>query len=428
MRFLSLSLVLTVLMSMYGVGLGLNWLYDVFDDKKKDVALYPYDHLFPRYIARLLNETDDLNSAIRLWNGESDIALFVEEKSTLDLPDELDRGFKAGEALILESSENLIHHYYLPNHAAILTVEFPHPDLSEKRYLNLLFTLAFYLGVLVLIAFWLLPLVGRLQRLNASANLLGQGEFDTRIPISNMSYINHIERAFNVMAKKISGLLEDNKILSRAVSHDLKTPLARLRFGVDMLAESDSDEQREQCYQKIDSDLDTMQALIDALLDYAKLDESAISLKKESVGMKLYIEKLLSFYTPKETSLREKRIVLSKLPEDVFMSIDKTYFAMALNNLIVNALRYSISEVLVSLTEDENFYMLSVEDDGPGIPADQRQRLLKPFQRGESGLKGHGLGLAICEKIIGWHGGVLVITDSQSLGGANFVCRIPKIA
>ena len=426
MKVLSLSLALTVLMSIYGVGLGLNWLYDTFNGEEG--RNHQSDQPFPQYIARLLNEADDLALAIDLWGDESGALLFLEETSALVLPNELDEKFKAGEAVVLESSTHLIHHYYLSRHDTILSIELPHPDLESGKRLNLLFTLGFYLGVLALVAFWLFPLVRRLQQLNTSANLFGKGDFDTRIPVSNMSYINHIERAFNMMASKISNLLDDNKILSRAVSHDLKTPLARLRFGIDMLMESVDDEQREQCYQKIDADLDVMQALIDALLDYAKLDSNSISLKKEVVHMESYIKELLSVFSHKSEYLGNRVITLSEFSEDVFMAIDKAYFSMVVNNLIVNALRYSKKKIVVSLKKDQEFYVVSVDDDGPGIPVDQRQRLLKPFQRGDGGQSGHGLGLAICKKIISWHGGDLIIADSHCLGGASFICRMPRIS
>jgi len=101
----------------------------------------------------------------------------------------------------------------------------------------LILTLLFYGAVVSLILLWLYPLVRRIQRLTVSAKYFGEGEFSERISTKPSSQLYGIESEFNRMAQRIQDLLADNKLLSTAVSHDLRTPLARLRFGVDALSE-----------------------------------------------------------------------------------------------------------------------------------------------------------------------------------------------
>lgn len=426
MRILSVSLIFTIVVSIITLGLSLNWLYVNVNTLDNEFLENPYD-LLGRNITQLLNQAADPNTLIQGWQGDVGMSLSLEESDSLALPEILQDKFFSGEKVTLESGNILTNYYYLNQHDAILALDFPHPENTKNQSLDLIFTLLFYFGVIGVVVLWLFPLIRRLKYLNTSAKLFGQGDLSARIPKSKMSYICGIEKAFNAMADKIEQLIADNKLLSRAVSHDLKTPLARLRFGLDTLIESTDDRQREAYYQKIDGDLDVMQGLVERLLEYAKLDDSCIELKRERGDLNQLIRALLSSSNLFPENLDVDALSFNQADNPVIVNVDTFYFTMLLKNLLINAAQYAQTQIVVSVVEHKQYCELIIEDDGAGISSKDCQRIFKPFQRGQntSISDGHGMGLAICEKIIGWHGGEIAAKSSQLLGGALFVCHIP---
>ena len=102
---------------------------------------------------------------------------------------------------------------------------------------------------------------------------------------------------------------------------------------------------------------------------------------------------------------------------------------MAFNNVIQNAIYYGQGKVIIALESDNNSLIVRISDDGKGIPEDIRERIVKPFIRGEkseSNYKGHGVGLAIVKRVLDWHNATLIIGDSTELCGAEFTIVLPK--
>ena len=153
------------------------------------------------------------------------------------MPPALERTLAAGEPLALDSESGVTLYVALPERGAVIAISPPRAERGAVR-LRIALTALFYGGVILLILAWLLPLARRLRALSIAAAAFGTGALERRVSTDRHSQLHGIESEFNRMASRIETLLEDNRLLGNAVSHDLRTPLARLRLGIEVLAEA----------------------------------------------------------------------------------------------------------------------------------------------------------------------------------------------
>ena len=417
MRLMSVSLLVTVLGATIGLGALLSWGYQqLVSGPTPANSLYYYRSLSID-LAHALGQSREPEAFIDHWNHRSDLILSIDELDSIVLPTSLAEQLDQGLPVALESEQAVTLYTLLANKHSLLLLTLPSPIKEMHPLLELLFTVVFYSGVIAAIALWLLPLLTRLRRLDQAAAAIAEGRLDARIPAAQSSYIQRIENTFNDMAEKIEQLIADNKLLSRAVSHDLKTPLARLRFGVDMLEEEQEPSVRQKYYQRINHDLDHMESLINTLLDYAKLEEAKLSIHKSPIDFGRFIQEWLAHFNsgaPVDLQLDIK--------PGVMINADKRYLGMLIHNLVLNAMQHAKSHVRVSLSTSASTIIFSVADDGEGIDPSSRERIFQPFQKGDGGkAKGHGMGLAICERIAGWFAAEITVGRSEVLGGAEFI-------
>ena len=423
MRRLTLSLLLVVTLAAIGLGWGLDKLYDRYG-----APATGEDMVLLEEIAGGLSKTvaglDNAESFIRQWNRHSDITLSLQSYETFQIPQSLQADFLQGTPLTLESENEFSIHSYLPEKRQVLSLSFPYSHQGGgQNTLQLVLTLVFYAGVILVILIWLYPLIKRLLVLRNTAKAFGEGRLDARVDSGGLSFISEIEDEFNHMAQRIQTLVSDNKLLSSAVSHDLRTPLSRLRFGIETLAETYGDVEREQYIDRISQDLDEMESLVESLLAFARMDESRVKIKFTRTDLAQVVSSCKGELMPASLS------VDCNLPEGgAYIESDTGFTSMLYANLLKNAVQHARRKVQVQLVEDEKNWCLLVEDDGPGIPAGQRQDVLKPFVRGSGAekKKGHGLGLAIVSRIAEWHRAGLEIGESAELGGLKVVVTFRK--
>lgn len=455
MRRLSLSLIIVIVASTISLGWLLNKIY-LYSQPNSHDQLHARYNVLGREIVNVLGNASDREAFIKQWNQSSDYYLYIIDKDNFPVPQELVNEFNNGRGLTLESSSGLGLYYKLPHDGHVLSISLPqHP--SQANNLELILTISFYIGVIIIILLWVWPLLKELARLRDASSRFGKGDLSARVEIKGLSYIADIEQEFNHMADHIQSLIADNKLLSRAVSHDLKTPLARLRFGLEALSETDDAPQKQRYADRINADLEEMEMLIDTLLQYARLDEGRLSLKLEKVNLAELCHDLLEAFEYSD----QPRPEFKAANMDISVSADRRYLSMLINNLVVNATHYAAQSVALTLTQSDNQIILCVEDDGPGIAPEERANVLKPFWRGnnqrsnqqaiaqktnqsatlstpgttpsalsspaQTKKKGnHGMGLAIASRIAEWHRASLQISDSATLGGAK-VCIIFSI-
>lgn len=273
------------------------------------------------------------------------------------------------------------------------------------------------------------PIVRRLRRLERAAERIAAGELSARAAITSRDAIGSLARRFDAMAARIEGLLSSQRELLQGVSHELRTPAARIRFGLEMLADEPEPARRSDRLRALEEDLDELDRLVDELLLYVRMGA-------DGAGSAQIVER--ERFSPAETlaSLAQRlgelhpKIVIAlpegELPE---LEADPRLFNRALRNLLGNALRYASSRVVVSLrAEGEGWVEVTVDDDGPGIPAEERDRIFNPFTRLDGSRSrasgGVGLGLAIVQRIVQAHGGQTTADEAPS-GGARLITRWP---
>jgi len=425
MRKLSFSLIVVVLASIVGLGWLLNEIYMNVDSEARAGSDTENYQSVAHEIVAVVAASNEKSAFVNHWNQHSEIQLSLIAMEDFPLPPELQNNLGGDRGLMLESDEGVVAHFQLPGAEFVLGVNLPMlqevPD--EKNQLRLILTLCFYLSISTVILLWAGPLVHRLLALRDVARRFGRGELSARVNIRKLSYIRDIEAEFNRMADRIESLIGDNKLLSRAVSHDLKTPLARLRFGLDALTETHSTEQRMKYAQRVNRDLEEMESLVETLLQYARLDEGRVQMAEDDVDMAQLVRSLLHAYENPEITIH------FECPSDgCHLIVDKRYISMVVNNLLSNAVRYATNQVQITMQKSSGQLLLRVEDDGCGIPENERENALKPFWRGtrKDGKKGHGMGLAIVDRIAEWHGAKLIIERSARLSGASITLIFPR--
>ena len=288
------------------------------------------------------------------------------------------------------------------------------------------FLLAVLLALLVLIGFavyWLLrPFERRIYALADVAHTLGAGELDSRAAPQAQDAIGELARAFNNMADRLSGLIEGQRELLRAVSHEFRTPLARLFFLVDDAREKSDPVEKNRLLGRVEGSLQDLDDLVEELLTFVRLEGDAVP-RRESVdfnGLVASMGEVVADLRPDlELDIEGAPATVSGVPH---------LLRRAVLNLVTNGVRHAHSRLQLSLTVDMDRICLLVDDDGPGIAPQDRDKIFAPFTRldqsrtSQSG--GVGLGLAIAHRIAAVHQGSLNTADSP-LGGARFILALP---
>jgi two-component system sensor histidine kinase RstB len=252
------------------------------------------------------------------------------------------------------------------------------------------------------------------------------GDLSARAQVQGSDEVSQLAHAFNGMAEHIQRLIDSQREMTRAVSHELRTPVARLRFGMEMLADTDDIDQRHDQLQLLDQDVEQLNQLIDEILTYAKLEQGTPSLKFETFELAGLLERVRN-----ETQVLSTGHVIEveSSGTEVRIEAELRYLHRVIQNLAGNAVRYARSRVRLSGGIKGNWAWVCVEDDGPGIPEKDRARIFEPFARLDDSRTrssgGYGLGLSIVQRIAFWHGGTVEVGQSPDLKGARFIFRWP---
>ena len=419
MRVLTLSLIAAVLAATIGLGRLVDtvFYYVVPNSSGLNSDSVMVLEQIGQELADSLNSQQQPGAFLANWPSEGRFQLSLVPLSDIHLPASLVQQVSAGEPLLLTNNDELSLYFYLDQHQTLLLIKPTDASYQpESSNIKLLLTLLFYSALVILIWLWTYPLVSRLITLRRSAQLFGKGQLDQRIKVGSVSYVKDLEREFNHMAQRIQNLVSDVKLLSSAVSHDLRTPLARMRFGIDTLAEEQNPRQQAIYLERLGHDVDDMTQLVEILLDYARLEQTMMTISKQSVDLTELVQHCIKLH-----NYTAQRIRFEGGNEPCQVTGDRKYLRILVNNLLQNALRYGRQDIVVTLQQQAQHICLVIADDGEGFSEDSTQ-LLKPFVRGKTAAdkaKGYGMGLAIVQRIVDWHNAQLVITRSEQLGGAE---------
>ncbi|MFS1413908.1 two-component system sensor histidine kinase EnvZ [Vibrio sp. 10N.286.49.C2] len=297
-------------------------------------------------------------------------------------------------------------------------IRIPLSELQEEDFAPL-FRNSLIMAFLVVMGGWLfIRLQNRpLMALEHAAKLVGKGEIPPPLPEKGASEIRSVTRAFNQMAKGIQELEEDRTLLMAGISHDIRTPLTRIRLATEMMSPQDS-----YLAEGIISDTEECNEIIGQFMDYLKPVDTQTF---EALSLNDISSDIVS-------SEGGYEIQIDFEPMEAIKDINGSPIAIkrAITNLVVNSIRYGNGWVKVStgMTADKKLAWVCIEDNGPGIEADQIGRLFEPFTRGDTarGSEGTGLGLAIVKRIIGQHYGTVSISN-RSQGGLMAQVSFPVV-
>lgn len=294
-------------------------------------------------------------------------------------------------------------------------------------HMNMIVISLLLLFVSLFLLFWVWTLWRNLARIQQAAKALGAGDYDVRVPYRKSARLSALSQAFNQMAEQTQSSIRSHKELTSAVSHELRTPVARMRFSLDMLEETDKPDDRQRYVDNMNQDMDELDSLLNELLTYARFDQQGKRLEPTLQSLKPWFNN-----TMKGLDSLSGGIDLSwnfgGVLDSNLATFDDVLMSRLLNNLVQNGLRHANSKVMATLSQTPEEVTLMVDDDGAGIPENERARLFEAFATQDSSRNknsnGFGLGLAIVKRVVTAHHGQVAIYDSP-LGGAQLVVRWP---
>jgi signal transduction histidine kinase len=260
-------------------------------------------------------------------------------------------------------------------------------------------------------------LTRRLESLKHGVEQFGAGQLNYRVAVTGRDEVAAVASSFNVAAARVEALVHSHQSLLANASHELRSPLARMKMAVSMLEDA-SPAQRDKLKQEIDTNVAELDALVEEVLLASRLDATPVVERHEPV-------ELLAMAA--EEAARVDAAVAGT-PTTVLG--EDRLLRRALRNLLENARRYGGNEVEVSVESHADRAVVRVSDRGPGVPEAMRERIFESFFR----LPGHaeqaggvGLGLSLVKQIAQRHGGS-VRCEGREGGGSCFVLSVPRAA
>jgi len=251
-----------------------------------------------------------------------------------------------------------------------------------------------------------------LKRLAFAAREIGRGDYPGKLKETGPVELVAVTSAFNQMAADMHQLEEDRTLLLAGISHDLRTPITRIRLASEFLSEQD-----EELKAGIIDDTQDMDDIIDQFIGYVRYGSEE---KRELGNLTELIQQVVDASSKQHDGLKSE---LKKLPQLEFKPMA---MKRLVSNLIENAFRYGKAPVLVKSMKKKEQVIVSVRDHGKGIADLDMERLFQPFARGDKarGGKGSGLGLAIVARIVEMHGGEITL-ENHPEGGLEAVFSLP---
>jgi two-component system OmpR family sensor kinase len=329
---------------------------------------------------------------------------------------------RAGDIVSASADSNrLIWYKRLGDSDNVLVLMSPSPDQTRSPVYSGLLVI-FYLGIALVVFFWVWPLSRDLSRLEKHTRFVGKDGALDQLAVAPTSTVFTLATAFNRMAKRIRELIGSHKEMTYAVSHELRTPLARMKFALAMANDS-ADALVQKQLDSIHQDVMEMESLISSLLSYAGFEHESQQLDRCDGYMQDLLNEIITRLHRDRPDAVSVRIVDNTHGKP--FNCEWKLMECVIHNLLQNAARFAQQEIIVELRITEDEFQVYVEDDGPGIPVDDRARVFESFVRLYNDNKpqaaGFGLGLAIVKRIMKWHGGDVAFIDSPRGGARAFL-------
>ena len=361
---------------------------------------------------RVLEVSKQLNWNISLWKGNS--YLFYTGRKPESAPKEkLRELMRDKKPMILNKFRPPLQFLLLLDEAkpelGYIVLKFIRPQMPYPRFSPLFFAgflIMLFMGLLLIP--YSLYILRPFKELMYSISRVSKGDFSTSIVVPKNSEFSELAEAFNNMTFKIQEMIAQKQRLIADVSHELRSPLTRMRLSLEILAKDP--EGRKKYIGKTISEIELLDQLIQDLLDISKFELNTNNILLENVNLKNLLTETLEKHHLlfEENNLK----INTEIPiEDVLIKGDKNLLERALNNIYSNLIKYAPenSNVDINLKLNGKKALLSIRDRGTGIKEDEFEKIFEPFYRSDDSRSrktgGTGLGLSIVKKIIGSHQG-----------------------
>ncbi len=277
-----------------------------------------------------------------------------------------------------------------------------------------------------------------MNQLGQAAERIAEGQLDFEIPYTKDDEIGRISKAFDNMRVKLKASLEkqeqyetSRRRLIASISHDLRTPLTSIKGYVEGLQDGlvTDEETKDRYLRVIQEKTGRLNHLIDDLFIFSKMSLGEFQIDQVTIPCDHFLEELMGL---KEMELGDHPIdfqVNRPFPEGA-IHVDPDRIGQVIDNLVDNALKFAQSSILIRTHLDEGYLKIFVQDDGPGIPADDLPMIFDHFYKVDqvrsTKVKGTGLGLAICKQLVEAHGGAIHVKSREGKG-TTFRIEIPVL-
>lgn len=271
-----------------------------------------------------------------------------------------------------------------------------------------------------------------IRQIDFCIRTLGAGNFTQPISISGTGDVVFLGERLEWLRTHLNDLEMAKQRFVRNVSHEIKTPLATIHEGAELLVDEvvgGLNREQKDIAEILVNNADRMDKMIAELITYSQVSAHRARQRLDLVNMRQMVFGLLEDY---RLQLRGRSITVTESIETVEIMGDKEQLRTIVDNLLSNAVKYSPEggEIRLSLAREGGQMVLEIEDEGPGIDPDEREKVFEPFFQGRSsralGVKGSGFGLAIVAECVASHQGTIVVLDSQEdYGGAHIMLKLP---
>lgn len=427
-----ISLYFFIVASVILIGWGLNQFWEsLAPEQDVSAEVHALFNLVERDL--VAHQSQDNHQQIRQLSDDLQLTLEILPMDDVAQSDAM-KELHAGKILAATSDDNIIWYKRFSNTNQVLMLIVPQTDDRESLLYDVLLII-FYLGIALVIYLWVWPLSRDSKKLELQTRDLGKDGVPQTLKISPTSTLYPLALAFNQMAQRLRELIASHREMTNAVSHELRTPLARMKFALAMIDEETLGEKDRRQLRSLELDIAEMESLISSLLMYAGFEQKTQRLKQSPGYMSDLLEEIRSRF------IRHNERNLQFTVSDAHNAVvycEWKLMETVLQNLINNAARYAQTCIRVEIQQTAFEYVIAVEDDGPGIAPQKRERVFESFVRlyheeepaseksDGSATGGFGLGLAIVKRIMQWHGGYAEFVEPQQLGGARAQVRWPK--
>jgi signal transduction histidine kinase len=364
----------------------------------KDIGVPP-DTVKARNLAEDLNLNIRFQSHDMNWTTSEHVPK-IEELAT---DEEFKEKFPSTESFRMEYEERPIYVFKKPLGVYIFSTLSSQDFFNPERAIVILVILVSI--IFIPLYFLLRWLFNPLKRLTYAVEQIGEGNYDVDVKVKRGDEMGELADSITEMSSKIKHSVRSKEQLLLDVSHELRSPLTRIKLGLEV------DSSKE----KINEDVIEMEKMISGLLENYRVESDYDTLKFERIDIVDLIEDVISEYVSNERLLFKKPD-----KEKVFINVDPEKVRMVLRNIIENALKYSSDKIDIWLSERNESVMINIKDKGIGISEEDLKYIFEPFYRADRSRSrktgGFGLGLSISKKIMDNHHGSIVINSKPNAG------------